>query len=182
MFPIFSNRGEVLAFSGRTMKDDPNLPKYINSPETALYNKSKLLYGLWQSREELRKTRTFYLCEGNVDVLALHQAGVRTAMAPLGTAFTEDQSRLLKRYSDQGVIIFDNDPAGQAASYKAGILFEQCELAVKVVKLPPASDPAEILEKEGAETLKKMLKNPVNLFEYLLDLSMVSYDISSQQQ
>ncbi|MBF9016095.1 MULTISPECIES: DNA primase [unclassified Oceanispirochaeta] len=182
MFPIFSNRGEVVAFSGRTMKkNDPKAPKYINSPETALYNKSKLLYGLWQSRDELRKSKTFYLCEGNVDVVALHQAGIESAMAPLGTAFTDDQSRLLKRYSDQGFILFDSDSAGQKATYKAGIVFERLELPVKVIKLPEKSDPAEILEKEGAETLKKMLKSPVNLFEYLLDLAMVSYDISTPE-
>ncbi|MDC7231786.1 MAG: DNA primase [Spirochaetales bacterium] len=182
LFPIFSNSGEVIAFSGRTMKkDDPKAPKYINSPETAIYNKSRLLYGLWQSREELRKSRTFYLCEGNVDVIALHQAGVTSAMAPLGTAFTEDQCKLLKRYSDQGFILFDSDGAGRAATYKAGILFEHQELPVKVIKLPEKSDPAEILEKEGAETLKKVLKAPVNLFEYLLDLAMVSYNISTPE-
>ncbi len=181
MFPIFSNQGEVVAFSGRTLKSDPKAPKYINSPETAIYNKSKLLYGLWQSREELRRTKSFYLCEGNVDVVALHQAGVKTAMAPLGTAFTEDQSRLLKRYSDGGNILFDSDKAGRAATFKAGILFERQELPVKVIKLPEKSDPAEVLEKEGAETLKKMLKSPVNLFEYLLDLAMVSYDVSTPE-
>ncbi|MDC7239964.1 MAG: DNA primase [Spirochaetales bacterium] len=181
MFPIFSNKGEVVAFSGRTLKKDPKTPKYINSPETMLYNKSRLLYGLWQSREELRKTKSFYLCEGNVDVIALHQAGVQTAMAPLGTAFTEDQCRLLGRYSEGGFILFDSDNAGRAATFKAGILFERQELPVKVVKLPEKSDPAEILEKEGAETLKKMLNAPVNLFEYLLDLAMVSYDVSTPE-
>ena len=91
MFPIYSNQGEIVAFSGRTMGSDPKAPKYINSPDTPLYNKSKLLYGLWQSREGMRKTREFYLCEGNVDVLALHQAGISTGVAPLGTALTEDQ-------------------------------------------------------------------------------------------
>jgi DNA primase len=125
MFPIYSNQGDIIAFSGRTMNDDPKAPKYINSPETPLYNKSRLLYGLWQSREELRKTKEFYLCEGNVDVIALHQAGFKTAMAPLGTAFTEDQSRLLKRYSEKGYILFDSDAAGKAATYKAGMVFER---------------------------------------------------------
>ncbi|QEN07554.1 DNA primase [Oceanispirochaeta crateris] len=181
MFPIYSNQGEVIAFSGRTMNNDPKSPKYINSPETALYNKSRLLYGLWQSREELRKTKEFYLCEGNVDVVALHQAGIKTAVAPLGTAFTQEQSRLLKRYSERGYILFDGDAAGRAATYKAGIVFEQQELPVKVIKLPENSDPAEILEKEGGETLKKVLKTSVNLFEYLLHFAMVSYDISTPE-
>ncbi|MDA3809847.1 MAG: DNA primase, partial [Spirochaetaceae bacterium] len=181
MFPIYSNQGDIIAFSGRTMNDDPKAPKYINSPETPLYNKSRLLYGLWQSREELRKTKEFYLCEGNVDVIALHQAGFKTAMAPLGTAFTEDQSRLLKRYSEKGYILFDSDAAGKAATYKAGMVFERLELPVKVIKLPENSDPAEILEKEGAETLKKILKSPVNLFEYLLHFSIVSHDITTPE-
>ncbi len=181
MFPIYNNRGEVVAFSGRTMKSDPKTPKYINSPETALYNKSKLLYGLWQSREGLRKERSFYLCEGNVDVLALHQAGLETAMAPLGTAFTEDQCRLLKRYSDDGCIVFDSDNAGQAATFKAAMLFEKHELPAKAAKLPQNSDPAEILEKDGGESLKKVLKSSVNLFEYLLDFTMVSYDVSTPE-
>jgi len=181
MFPIFSNQGDIIAFSGRTMKKDSQTPKYINSPDTTLYNKSRLLYGLWQSREGLRKSKEFYLCEGNVDVLALHQAGYTTGMAPLGTAFTDDQAKLLKRYSDKGNIIFDSDPAGRAATLKAGIMFEHHELPVKVIKLPEKSDPAEILEKDGAETLKKVLKAPVNLFDYLLDFTMVSHDISTPE-
>jgi DNA primase len=181
MFPIYNNRGEVVAFSGRTMKSDPKTPKYINSPETPLYNKSRLLYGLWQSRDSLRKSRSFYLCEGNVDVLALHQAGLDTAMAPLGTAFTDEQCALIKRYSDNGCIVFDSDAPGQAATFKAAMLFERQELPVKAAKLPKNTDPAEILEKDGGESLKKVLEGSVNLFEYLLDFTMVSYDVATPE-
>ncbi len=179
MFPVYNTRGEVVAFSGRTMiSGNPQVPKYINSPETPLYHKSRLLYGIWQSRETLRKTGEFYLCEGNVDVLALHQAGFTSAVAPLGTAFTPEQAKLLKRYASGGMLLFDSDKAGKAATMKAGILFESQGIPVRAVKIPEKSDPAEILEKEGAESLKKLLQSPLNLFDFLLYISLVSQDIS----
>ena len=181
MFPVYSNQGDVVAFSGRTMISDSNSPKYINSPETRLYKKSELLYGLWQSREGLRKTREFYLCEGNVDVLALHQAGFVTAMAPLGTAFTEDQAKLLKRYSSRGYVIFDNDAAGVAATFKAAQLAERQGISLQVIKLPEKSDPAEIIEKDGAETLKNLVNRPVQVFEFLLDFTMASYNTKTPE-
>ncbi len=176
MFPVYSNQGDVVAFSGRTMKEDVKTPKYINSPETVLYKKSDLLYGIWQSREGLRRSKEFYLCEGNVDVLALHQVGIDTAVAPLGTAFTEGQAKLLKRYSSRGYVIFDSDAAGIAATYKAAMITERMGLQLQVVKLPEKSDPAEIIEKEGPETLKKLVRSPVQVFEFLLDFTMASHN------
>jgi len=181
MFPIFSNQGDVVAFSGRTMRNDSNTPKYINSPETTLYRKSDLLYGLWQSREGLRKTGVFYLCEGNVDVLALNQTGFTTAMAPLGTAFTEGQAKLLKRYAPRGYIIFDSDNAGIKATYKAAQIAEQYEIQLQVIKLPEKTDPAEIIEKDGPETLKNIVKSPINVFDYLLDYTMACHNTTTPE-
>ncbi|OQY33696.1 MAG: hypothetical protein B6241_07265 [Spirochaetaceae bacterium 4572_59] len=180
-FPIFSNQGDVVAFSGRTMKNDKKSPKYINSPETKLYKKSDLLYGIWQSREGLRKSKEFYLCEGNVDVLALYQTGFVSAMAPLGTAFTEGQAKLLKRYSSKGYVIFDNDAAGIAATFKTAMIAERHGIQLQVVKLPEKSDPAEIIEKEGPETLKNLVKRPVQVFEFLLDFTMASCNTSTPE-
>ncbi len=174
MFPIYSSRGEVVAFSGRKMGNAPQAPKYINSPDTSLYSKGKQLYGFWQSRESLRQNKTFYLCEGNLDVIALHQAGISSAVAPLGTGLTEGQVHLLKRYSKGGVLLFDGDEAGQRASYKAGILFESQEIPVQAVGFPSGRDPADILEREGPKTLKKLVESPINLFEYLLGCTVVS--------
>ncbi len=181
MFPVYSNQGDVVAFSGRAMVDDKSVPKYINSPETMLYKKSELLYGLWQSRENLRKTGAFYLCEGNVDVLALHQSGFKTAMAPLGTAFTEGQARLLKRYSSKGFVIFDSDDAGIKATFKAAVIAERHGLQLQVVKLPEKTDPADIIEKEGTETLKNLVNRPVQVFQFLLDFTMVSYNTDTPE-
>ena len=181
MFPVYSNQGDVVAFSGRTMKSGKNVPKYINSPETRLYRKSELLYGLWQGRESLRKTREFYLCEGNVDVLALYQSGFTSAMAPLGTAFTEEQAKLLKRYANKGYVIFDSDDAGMKATFKAAIISEKQGLQLQVIKLPEKSDPADIIEKEGAETLKNLVNSPVQVFQFLLDYTMVSYDTGTPE-
>ena len=181
MFPVYSNQGDVVAFSGRTMKSDKNTPKYINSPETLLYKKKELLYGLWQSRDGLRKSKEFYLCEGNVDVLALHQTGFVSAMAPLGTAFTEGQAKLLKRYAQKGYVIYDSDAAGIAATYKTAVLMEKQGMQLQVVKLPEKSDPAEIIEKEGPETLKNLIKRPVQVFEFLLDFTMVSHNTGTPE-
>lgn len=166
IFPIYSHRGKVIAFGGRLLEG--NGPKYLNSPETEFFKKGENLYGLYQSMEEIRKTRSFYLVEGYVDVLAMHQAGFTNTVAPLGTALTEYQARFLKRNADTALLLFDGDDAGMKATRRAIEICERAGLVSFVQELPPGSDPADVLRNEGAEALKKVLKNRINSFEYLL--------------
>ncbi|MCP4160846.1 MAG: DNA primase, partial [Deltaproteobacteria bacterium] len=170
IFPVFSIRDEIIGFSGRELGDHG--PKYINSPETIIFHKGSQLYGISKSLREIKKTRAFVLCEGNVDVLAFHQSGVKNAIAPLGTAFTLEQAKLLKRYSDAGIVVFDGDSAGAKATAKAAILCETVGLSVSVAELPKGRDPADIMEKDGAESLQKVLICPITTFEYLCNCAI----------
>lgn len=181
MFPVMPDMERVVAFSGRTLSDKE--PKYINSPETQLYRKSRELYGMGQAKQAIRKKRTAVLCEGNLDVLSCVQAGIEETIAPLGTAFTEDQAALIKRQADNIVLMFDADGAGRKASIKAAILAEQIGLNVQAVPLPDSSDPSDMLKEKGEEYLKKRIQTPVFFFDFLLNyLISAKTDISGEAQ
>lgn len=167
MFPVMPDKERVVAFSGRALSDRG--PKYINSPETALYRKGSQLYGMAQARKAMGREKYSILCEGNIDVLAFHAVGLTNAVAPLGTALTEGQVRLLKRRTERVVLAFDGDAAGQAATLKAAILGEKAGLTVEAAPLPPGKDPADLVTQDGVEALKKIAQWPINIFEYLLD-------------
>jgi len=179
VFPIFSIRDEVIGFSGRELGNRG--PKYINTPETILFHKGSQLFGISKAFEHIRKTRTFVLCEGNIDVLALHQCNIKNAVAPLGTAFTPEQAKLLKRYADSGIIVFDGDSAGAKATSKASIICESLGIDVSIAEIPPGRDPADIMEKDGADTLQKILKCPINSFEYLYNCTIKANDINTPE-
>ncbi len=181
MFPVMPDTERVVAFSGRALSDKG--PKYINSPETRLYRKSRELYGLGQAKQAIRKKRNVVLCEGNLDVLSCMQAGIEEIVAPLGTAFTEEQAALLKRQADNIVLMFDADGAGRKASIKAAILSEKTGLNVQAVPLPENSDPSDILKRDGPEYLKKRIEKPVFFFDFLLNyLISAKTDISGEAQ
>ncbi|MEM9423478.1 MAG: DNA primase [Spirochaetota bacterium] len=167
IFPVFDPQGRVIAFSGRQLVPDSSSPKYINSRESPIYRKSESLFGLYQSLKSLRRERSLVLCEGNLDVLAWFQAGITNAAAPLGTAFTPEQARLLKRYCDKVVLAFDGDEAGQTAIYKGAFLLEQEELSSQIIAMAPGRDPSDILEHEGAEDLKALAHSPQDFFNFL---------------
>jgi len=179
IFPVFSVRGEVIGFSGRELGNRG--PKYINTPETLIFHKGSQLYGISQALGNIRKSRQFVLCEGNIDVLALHQSGFTNAVAPLGTAFTAEQAKLLKRYADSGIIIFDGDTAGMKATSKAAIICESLGIDVAIAELPPGRDPADIMQKDGSESLQKILKYPINSLEYLYKCAINAYDVKSPE-
>jgi len=167
VFPIGNSRGEIVGFGGRSLTGDRG-PKYLNTPETAFFRKGELLFGepgVWQA---VRKAGRFVLVEGYLDVLACAQAGVGEALAPLGTALTAEQVRLLKRFAPGGILAFDADEAGARAAQRAILLCEQADLAVEVAELAGGKDPAEILQVAGAEALHKILKYPINSFQFLL--------------
>jgi len=167
IFPVMPDSERVVAFSGRSLNGRE--PKYINSPETVLYTKSRQLYGLGQARKSIRLNKHVVICEGNLDVLSCCQAGVGETVAPLGTSFTSDQAGLIKRQADSITLLFDGDDAGRRATVKAAILAEGAGLSVNAVKIPPGSDPSEILCGQGPQTLKKLIESPINIFDYLLD-------------
>ena len=166
IFPVMTDNERVVAFSGRALNNKG--PKYINSPETVLYKKGRVLFGAAQAKNAIREKKRAILCEGNLDVLSCHQAGFPETVAPLGTAFTEDQAVYIRRYTDKIILFFDGDSAGIAATYKAAVIAEKAGLKVFAAELPPDTDPSDILKNHGAEKLKKILENPINIFDFLL--------------
>jgi DNA primase len=167
IFPIIDHRSRILGFGGRLLEKEG--PKYINSPETPYYQKRETLYGIHLALEELRRSRSVYICEGYIDVLAIHSAGVPNTVAPLGTAFTPEQGKFLKKYVDQVIFIFDMDQAGQTAMEKSLRIAEELELESSVVILEESKDPGDYLKENRLEALKKFLKYPINSFDYLLE-------------
>ena len=179
IFPIQNNRGETVAFGGRALGEGG--PKYLNSPETAYFHKGSHLFGPPGVFKSIRERGSFLLVEGYMDVLALSQQGIETCLAPLGTALTPGQVSLLKRYAQQGVLLFDGDEAGLRATEKAISICEQQELSVQVVELPEGKDPAEVSEKEGPEALQKILKCPINSFQFLLQKALERHNVHTPE-
>jgi DNA primase len=179
IFPIADRQGRIIAFGGRALpgqNDGREPPKYINSSETEIYKKGQALFAFDLALPEIRRTKTVYLAEGYMDVIAMFQAGVTNAVAPLGTAFTEQQANLLRRFADTVVLVFDSDEAGQKAVYKSIILCRKNGLSCTVSPLKKLmenetpsdiKDPAEILQKFGENILKKVLNCTIYDSEYL---------------
>jgi DNA primase len=166
MFPIYDVRGRVIAFGGRLLSGDG--PKYLNSPETMIFKKHETLFGLSMASEAIRAIGETILCEGYMDTVAFHAAGITNAVAPLGTSFTEGQASLIKRYGNVVILTFDNDLAGKNATERAITISENAGLAARVLKIEDAKDPAEILEKKGPERLKKIVLSSITSDEFLL--------------
>ena len=177
MIPIFDLRGNVIAFSGRKL--DPEQPggKYVNSPETMAYKKSRTLFALNFAKKSAE--RRYLLCEGNLDAISMHQAGFPTAVAGCGTALTAEQVKLLSEYADEVVLCYDSDEAGQKATKRAIELLSASPLKVSVLKLPDAKDPDEFIKKFGADRFKKLLDGSNNAIEYELAQAKARYDIAT---
>jgi DNA primase len=158
IFPILSLTGKPIAFGARTLKKDTKTAKYFNSPETALYNKSRVLYGLYQARATIVKEDNCFLVEGYTDVISLHQAGIKNTVASAGTSLTPDQVRLIKRYSQNITILYDGDPAGIKASFRGIDIILDAGLNVKVVLFPEGQDPDSFARSVDADTLKTFLE------------------------
>lgn len=151
IFPIFSIGGQVVGFGGRTLEKRPDTPKYLNSQESSIFEKSKLLYGLHAARDEIRRNGQAVLVEGYMDVLALHQAGITSAVASCGTAFTRQQAKTIRRYAKKVLFIYDADPAGQK-SMMAGIDILLSEnITPTVLMLPAGEDPDSFVRREGKQ-------------------------------
>lgn len=157
MFPIRDSQGRVVAFSGRIMKAQEKAAKYVNSPETALFKKSRILYALDRARRAIADAGEAIVCEGQIDVIRCHQAGVENAVASQGTAFTEEHARIVSRYADAVVLVFDSDTAGQDAAVKTAGVFMAAGLAVRVAALPPEADPDSFIRAQGGEAFRKLV-------------------------
>ena len=175
VFPIRNHRNEVVAFGARALRSAVQ-PKYLNSPETEWFRKRETLYGAPAVYQDVRREKAFVLVEGYLDVLALWQAGVRHCVAPLGTAVTAEQIRRLKRYAPRGLLLFDTDEAGIRAAERTILLCEQQDLPTEVIRLQRGKDPAEILEKEGPQALKKSLESTITSFQFYLSTAHSKYD------
>lgn len=178
MFPIIDIRGDVIAFGGRVMDD--STPKYLNSPETYLFSKSRNLFAMNLAKKT--KQDYFLLAEGYMDVIALHQAGFDSAVASLGTALTEEQARLISRYTHQVVICYDADNAGQKAAQRAIDILKRAGLNIKVLRIPGAKDPDEFIREKGAEAFRKLIERSENHIEYRLQRIRDRYDLTEDEQ
>jgi len=175
MFPIADTHGKIVAFSGRALEptDDDRLreppAKYVNSPETALYRKGDILFGLHEARVSLRREGVALMCEGNFDVVGLAQHGFGNVVAPLGTAFTPAQAKLLKRFAGTAILLFDSDKAGKKAVRAAQPLLAKAGIAGKVVTLPPGDDPDSFLRDRGAEALRALIAQAPPVIDWLIE-------------
>lgn len=174
MFPIRNRKGQVVAFSGRLLLGDG--PKYINSRELPQYKKGETLFGFDKALPEIRKTKSVLFCEGNIDVLAWHQAGVSRAVAPMGTAFTPEQAKMVRSFAETVYLAFDSDTAGQTATYKAILLCRQLSFDVRVVQFKKGKDPADILQNDGPEALKNLLDYNILDLDYLIQTAEMLFD------
>ncbi len=174
MFPISNARGEVIAFGGRAMGEAQ--PKYLNSPETPFFRKGENLFGLDKAAPAIRKEGRVILVEGYMDVIAMHQTGIAACVAPLGTALTEQQGRVLKRYAEKALLLFDSDPAGQKATDRAIELLEKQELLVQVVVVAGGKDPADLVQRGEGDALRSLLEKPQDSFSYSLGKALSSHD------
>ena len=180
MFPIIDVRGNVIGFGGRIIRNDKDTAKYLNSPETLIFNKRKNLFGLNLAKKS--KQGSLILVEGNIDVVALHQYGFDNAVASLGTSLTDEQAALMTRYADQVVLVYDGDKAGQNATQRAIPILEKAGLQVKVLQIRDAKDPDEFLKKFGADRFKLLLEESSNRVEYQLNAIRKQYDLREDDQ
>jgi DNA primase len=179
MFAVCDAQGRVVAFSGRALNPIPGddesrepPPKYINSPESPIYVKGSTLFGLWQGRHEIRHEAQAVLVEGNFDVVSLHARGMRHVVGSLGTAFTVDQARLLRRYTVDLTLLFDGDAAGRKAARAAEASCEGAGLEAKVALLPDGSDPDAFVRSKGLDALDHVVRQARGLLEYLIDVEL----------
>ncbi len=177
MFPIINIRGKVIGFSGRAMPgEDKAGGKYVNTSDTPVYKKSENLFAMNYAKNHCDER--VILVEGNMDVISLHQAGFENAVAALGTSFTEEQAKLLSRYTKEIVLIMDSDAAGQKAVRRAGEILQNTGLEIRVVLLPDGKDPDEYIKKHGAARFKALLEGAVSEIEYKLLNAVEGIDVS----
>lgn len=170
MFPIRNDYGEVIAFSGRVLDAEARTAKYVNSPETPLFTKGRVLYGLDKSKRALIEASSAIVCEGQLDLISAFEAGVQNVIAPQGTAFTPEQARLLRRFVESVTLCFDSDRAGQEAVARSMPALLECGIDVKVARLPEGEDPDSLIRGQGPEAFKAVIAAARNFFDHAIEL------------
>ncbi len=179
MFPICNDVGEVIAFSGRLLKDEEGAAKYLNSPETPLFRKGNVLFGLHKSKRALIEANCAIVCEGQLDLISLFEAGITNVVAPQGTAFTENQARILKRFADEVVLCFDSDAAGAKAAERSLDALLENNFIIRVVELPPGEDPDSLVRRDGKEQFDERVANARDFFDYWIERTIANVDLNS---
>lgn len=169
MFPIRNDYGEVIGFSGRVLDANAKTAKYVNSPETPLFTKGKVLYGLDKSKRDLIAEKLAIVCEGQLDLISAFESGVRNVIAPQGTAFTNDQARVLQRFVETVVLCFDSDRAGQEAVTRSLPALLECGLSVRVANLPEGEDPDSLIRSKGPEAFRAIIEKAKDFFDYAVE-------------
>jgi len=180
IFPIHDDRtGEVIAFSGRLLKDAEGAAKYLNSPETPLFRKGSVLFGLHKTKRALIEANCAVVCEGQLDLISLFEAGITNVVAPQGTAFTENQARVLKRFVNEVVLCFDADAAGRKAAERSLEALLQNDLIVRVAEIPAGEDPDSLVRREGKESFERRVAGARDFFDYWLDCETAGVDLGA---
>ncbi|HSP45137.1 MAG TPA: DNA primase [Chthoniobacterales bacterium] len=179
MFPIHNDVGEVIAFSGRILDKEAEAAKYVNSPETPLFRKGRVLFGLHKTKRGLIEAGCAIVCEGQLDLITLFEAGITNVVAPQGTAFTENQARILKRFVSEVVLCFDADAAGQKAAERSLDALLQNNLVVRVAEMPAGEDPDSMVRKRGREEFEKQVSAARNFFDWWIERETGAADLDS---
>lgn len=179
MFPICNDVGEVIAFSGRILTSDTESAKYLNSPETPLFRKGSILFGLHRTKRGLIEADCAIVCEGQLDLITLFEAGLTNVVAPQGTAFTEGQARILKRYVNEVVLCFDADKAGQKAAERSLEPLLENNLVVRVAEMPPGEDPDSLVRKEGVEKFSARIAAARDFFDFWIEHEVSAVDLAN---
>jgi DNA primase len=179
MFPICNDVGEVIAFSGRVLQSEVEAAKYLNSPETPLFRKGNILFGLHKSKRSLIEADCAIVCEGQLDLITLFEAGITNVVAPQGTAFTENQARILKRFVSEVVLCFDADAAGKKAAERSLDALLQNDLIVRVLEMPPGEDPDSLVRKNGRDDFQARVAAARDFFDFWIEREAAATDLSS---
>ena len=179
IFPISDSEGRIVGFGGRVLNDTDSRPKYLNSPETLVYKKGNILYGLHITKDFIRKSKEAFLVEGYFDLITAYQYGIKNIIATSGTALTEDHARLLKRYTETVILVFDGDEAGRNASNRGGIVLLNGGVKVKVIPLPQGNDPDSFIRGKSGEGFLNIARESKIFMEYIINKSVAESDLKS---
>ena len=179
IFPVHNHSGKVIGFGARVIKATDKAPKYINSPETALFRKGRVLFGLHKTKRALIDADCAIVCEGQLDLITLFEAGIQNVVAPQGTAFTEHQAHVLKRFVREVVLCFDSDSAGQNAAERSLEALLQNDLVVRVVAMPAGEDPDSLVRKSGRQQFDELVATAPDFFDYWIEKKAAGSDLNS---
>jgi DNA primase len=180
MFPIRDEAGRVIGFSGRAIVKDEKSGKYVNSPETPLFHKSRVLFAIDKARRAMADSRTAIVVEGQIDAIRCHEAGIANVVASQGTALTADHARMIRRYADEVILVLDADAAGQKAALRSSEAFIAEELSVRVASLPDGEDPDSLVRDHGADALRSRIEAAVSALDFLIDVLATQENLKTE--